>query len=70
MEARRLESTDSGYVHLQLAKGVLLLLPIDDYIAALKRGKAYRRAIRRAARLEALAAQREAAALDWIEKET
>lgn len=46
MNAIRLKGSRDTYVRLRLPKGVLVVLPMDQYIAGLQRGKAERRAQR------------------------
>lgn len=69
MRAKQLESTPDGLVHLQLPKGVLLILTVEQYVEALNRGKAYRRALLRARYHERTLAKHEAGRLAWIAKE-
>jgi hypothetical protein len=64
--ARRTDSPDQ-WIRLELAKGVLLLLTQDEYVTALQRGKAERRAVARAKRLAQTNATQEAKRLQWIE---
>jgi hypothetical protein len=47
MKATRLkDGTVDGYIRLRLPRGVLLVLPVTQYVAGLRRGKAERRAQR------------------------
>lgn len=61
-----LQETD-GRIRLRLPKGTILVLTVDEYRRAVKRGKAEYRARQQAAREEADHAKHEAKRLDWIE---
>jgi len=67
MRTARLKDSPDQWVRLELAKGVLLLLTQDEYVTALQRGKAERRAVAHAKRLAQTNATQEAKRLQWIE---
>ena len=46
MDAKRLKGIGDGFVRLRLPKGLLLILPVDQYVAGLRHGKTERRAQR------------------------
>lgn len=57
---------DNGHIIVRLPKGAILVLTVEEYRLALKRGKARRRALQRAARIAQQHGSNEAAILDWI----
>lgn len=68
MRAARLKAAPGdGYVRLTLAKGVQLILTVDEYVNALNRGKAEQRTKRRLAQQQQTQARREAKSLAWID---
>jgi hypothetical protein len=66
MHATRLKRQGTGDVRLLLPKGVLVILTTDEYVRALGRGKAVRRAERQARHLAQHQARRDAETLAWI----
>jgi hypothetical protein len=66
VDAARLKDSGHHDVRLQLSKGVLLILTIEEYVQGLKRGKAERRAQRRQAHQARTQAGEEAGRLAWI----
>ena len=69
MRITRNSTTGNGYVRLILAKGVLVILTVEEYARALYRGKIERRAQRRQRHNIQAQARQDAARLAWIEKE-
>lgn len=65
--ARRKDQQQQGeYVTLELSKGVLCILSVQEYRTGLFRGKIHRRAKRRAKHGARLKATLEAQKLGWI----
>jgi hypothetical protein len=69
MHVRRRKDGQSPWVRLQLHKGVILVLTLEEYAIALSRGKMERRAQRRALHAQQAQARRDRTVLAWIEKE-
>lgn len=55
------------YINIPILKGSILRLTLQEYCTAIKRGKAWKRAMQEAERLTHAQAQREAATLNWID---
>jgi hypothetical protein len=66
MRATRLKGQGGGEIRLVLPKGVLVILTTDEYVRALNRGKAVRRAERQARHLAQHQARRDAERLAWV----
>jgi hypothetical protein len=66
MRATRLKSGAERTVRLELAKGVLCILTLEQYVEGLNKGKAERRAARRAQHAQRTMGREDARRLDWI----
>jgi hypothetical protein len=64
--ARRKDQQQGEFVTLELSKGVLCIIPVEQYRAGLFRGKMHKRAQRRAKHIARLKARAEAQQLGWI----
>jgi hypothetical protein len=60
------EISADGLIRLRLPRGTLVVLTSHEFVRALKRGKAERRAADHTARVQQTSAKGEAQSLDWI----